>query len=117
VSSAGEQAKVAAAAMCDKPKEIAALPWFWSDQYDLKLQIAGLGAGYDEIVVRGSPEDRKFAAFYLKNGTLIAVDAINSPPEFLASKKLIMSGAKLSADILADTSITMKEIATNAVAA
>ncbi|HCX11780.1 MAG TPA: pyridine nucleotide-disulfide oxidoreductase, partial [Hyphomonas sp.] len=72
---------------------------------------------YDEIVVRGSPEDRKFAAFYLKNGTLIAVDAINSPPEFLASKKLIMSGAKLSADILADTSITMKEIATNAVAA
>jgi 3-phenylpropionate/trans-cinnamate dioxygenase ferredoxin reductase subunit len=83
----------------------------------LKLQIAGLSEGHDEIVVRGSPDDRKFAAFYLKNGTLIAVDAVNSPPEFLASKKLIMAGAKLSADILADTSTPMKEIAANAVAA
>jgi len=112
-----DQARVAAKNICGGDARYDAVPWFWSDQYDLKLQIAGLGAGYDEIVVRGSPEDRKFAAFYLKNGTLIAVDAINSPPEFLASKKLIMSGAKLSADILADTSITMKEIATNAVAA
>lgn len=117
VHNAIEQGKLAAAAILGKPRPNEDCPWFWSDQYDLKLQIAGLGAGYDEIVVRGSPEDRKFAAFYLKNGTLIAVDAINSPPEFLASKKLIMSGAKLSADILADTSITMKEIATNAVAA
>jgi 3-phenylpropionate/trans-cinnamate dioxygenase ferredoxin reductase component len=117
VHNAIEQGKLAAAAILGKPRPNEDCPWFWSDQYDLKLQIAGLSAGYDEIVVRGSPEDRKFAAFYLKNGTLIAVDAINSPPEFLASKKLIMSGAKLSADILADTSITMKEIAANAVAA
>tara|TARA_R110000796_G_scaffold70045_2_gene159464 strand:+ start:13100 stop:14269 length:1170 start_codon:yes stop_codon:yes gene_type:complete len=117
VHNAIEQGKLAAAAILGKPRPNEDCPWFWSDQYDLKLQIAGLSAGYDQIVVRGSPEDRKFAAFYLKNGTLIAVDAINSPPEFLASKKLIMSGAKLSADILADTSISMKEIATNTVAA
>ena len=117
VHNAIEHGKLAAAAILGKPRPNEDCPWFWSDQYDLKLQIAGLSAGYDQIVVRGSPEDRKFAAFYLKNGTLIAVDAINSPPEFLASKKLIMSGAKLSADILADTSISMKEIATNAVAA
>eukprot|EP01013_Petalomonas_cantuscygni_P009107 TRINITY_DN21880_c0_g1_i1.p1 TRINITY_DN21880_c0_g1~~TRINITY_DN21880_c0_g1_i1.p1 ORF type:complete len:390 (+),score=66.40 TRINITY_DN21880_c0_g1_i1:122-1291(+) len=117
VHNAIEQGKLAAAAILGKPRPNEDCPWFWSDQYDLKLQIAGLSAGYDQIVVRGSPEDRKFAAFYLKNGTLIAVDAINSPPEFLASKKLIMSGAKLSADILADTSISMKEIATNSVAA
>jgi 3-phenylpropionate/trans-cinnamate dioxygenase ferredoxin reductase subunit len=117
VHNAIEQGKLAAAAILGKPRPNEDCPWFWSDQYDLKLQIAGLSAGYDQIVVRGWPEDRKFAAFYLKNGTLIAVDAINSPPEFLASKKLIMSGAKLSADILADTSISMKEIATNSVAA
>lgn len=117
VHNAIEQGKLAAAAILGKPRPNEDCPWFWSDQYDLKLQIAGLSAGYDQIVVRGSPEDRKFAAFYLKNGTLIAVDAINSPPEFLASKKLIMSGAKLSAGILADTSISMKEIATNTVAA
>jgi 3-phenylpropionate/trans-cinnamate dioxygenase ferredoxin reductase subunit len=117
VHNAIEQGKLAAAAILGKPRPVEDCPWFWSDQYDLKLQIAGLSEGYDEIVVRGSPDDRKFAAFYLKNGTLIAVDAINSPPEFLASKKLIMAGAKLSADILADTSTPMKEIAANAVAA
>lgn len=117
VHNAIEQGKLAAAAILGKPRPIEDCPWFWSDQYDLKLQIAGLSQGYDQIVLRGSPDDRKFAAFYLKNGTLIAVDAINSPPEFLASKKLIMSGAKIPADILADTSIPMKEIAANAVAA
>ena len=67
--------------------------------------------------MRGDPKDRKFAAFYLRNGTLIAVDAINSPPEFLASKKLIMSGAKLAPDMLGDTSISMKDIAAAALAA
>ncbi len=117
VHNAIEQGKLAAAAILGKPRPNEDCPWFWSDQYDLKLQIAGLSQGYDQIVLRGSPDDRKFAAFYLKNGTLIAVDAINSPPEFLASKKLIMSGAKIPADILADTSIPMKEIAANAVAA
>ena len=117
VHNAIEQGKLAAAAILGKPRPVEDCPWFWSDQYDLKLQIAGLSEGHDEIVVRGSPDDRKFAAFYLKNGTLIAVDAVNSPPEFLASKKLIMAGAKLSANILADTSTPMKEIAANAVAA
>ena len=117
VHNAIEQGKLAAAAILGKSRSVEDCPWFWSDQYDLKLQIAGLSEGYDQIVVRGNPEDRKFAAFYLKNGTLIAVDAINSPPEFLASKKLIMSGAKISADILADTSISMKEIAAKASAA
>ena len=65
----------------------------------------------DEIVVRGEPEARKFAAFYLRNGKLIAVDAVNSPPEFLASKKLIIAGASLAPETLRDTSKSMKEIA------
>ncbi|WP_373005375.1 NAD(P)/FAD-dependent oxidoreductase [Hyphomonas sp.] len=117
VHNAIEQGKLAAAAILGKPRPVEDCPWFWSDQYDLKLQIAGLNQDYDEIVVRGDPKDRKFAAFYLRNGTLIAVDAINSPPEFLASKKLIMSGAKLAPDVLGDTSISMKDIAAAALAA
>jgi 3-phenylpropionate/trans-cinnamate dioxygenase ferredoxin reductase component len=117
VHNAIEQGKLAAAAILGKPRPAEDCPWFWSDQYDLKLQIAGLSQDYDEIIVRGDPKNRKFAAFYLRNGTLIAVDAINSPPEFLASKKLIMSGAKLAPDVLGDTSISMKDIAAAALAA
>ena len=111
VHNAIEQGKLAAAAILGKPRPPEDCPWFWSDQYDLKLQIAGLNQGHDEVVIRGNPADRKFAVFYLRNGTLIAVDAVNSPPEFLASKKLIMAGAKLASDMLKDTSIPMKDIA------
>ncbi len=66
VHNAIEQAKTAAAAMCGKPAPYDQVPWFWSDQYDLKLQIAGLNQGYDQVVLRGDPEGRKFAAFYLQ---------------------------------------------------
>lgn len=111
VHNAIEQGKLAAAAIMGKPRPPEDCPWFWSDQYDLKLQIAGLSQGYDETVVRGDPETRKFAVFYLQNGKLIAVDAVNSPPEFLASKKLIMTGAHLAPETLSDTSKSMKEIA------
>ncbi|MBR9836090.1 MAG: FAD-dependent oxidoreductase [Alphaproteobacteria bacterium] len=111
VHNAIEQGKLAAAAIMAKPRPMEDCPWFWSDQYDLKLQIAGLSEGYDQIVVRGNPDDRKFAAFYLRNGKLIAVDAINSAPEFIVAKKLIMSGASLAPETLGDTSISMKEIA------
>lgn len=91
VPSAGEQAKVAAATVCGKPKEIAALPWFWSDQYDLKLQIAGLNTGYDEVVLSGDPsQDRDFTCFYLRQGELIAADCVNRPREFMFSKRLII---------------------------
>jgi 3-phenylpropionate/trans-cinnamate dioxygenase ferredoxin reductase component len=117
VHNAIEQGKLAAAAILGKPRPAEDCPWFWSDQYDLKLQIAGLSQDYDEIVVRGDPKDRKFAAFYLRNGTLIAVDAVNSAPEFLASKKLIMTGAKIAPATLGDTSISMKDIAAAATAA
>ena len=111
VHNAIEQGKLSAAAIMGKPRPTEDCPWFWSDQYDLKLQIAGLSQGYDETVVRGDPEARKFAVFYLQNGKLIAVDAINSPPEFLASKKMIITGARLAPETLSDTSKSMKEIA------
>jgi 3-phenylpropionate/trans-cinnamate dioxygenase ferredoxin reductase subunit len=90
VASAGEQAKVAAATVCGKSKTIAALPWFWSDQYDLKLQIAGLNTGYDEVILRGDPtRDRDFTCFYLRAGELIAADCINRPRDFMFSKRVI----------------------------
>ncbi len=111
VHNAIEQGKLAAAAIMAKPRVNEDCPWFWSDQYDLKLQIAGLSEGYDQIVVRGDPAERKFAAFYLRAGKLIAVDAINRAPEFLASKKLIIAGASLAPETLRNTSLSMKEIA------
>ena len=115
VHNAIEQGKLAAASIIGKPRPPEDCPWFWSDQYDLKLQIAGLSQDYDETVLRGDPETRKFAVFYLQNGKLIAVDAVNSPPEFLASKKMIMTGARLAPETLSDTSKSMKEIAAAAV--
>ena len=90
VPSAAEQAKVAAATVCGKSKTISALPWFWSDQYDLKLQIAGLNTGYDEVVLSGDPtRDRDFTCFYLRAGELIAADCINRPRDFMFSKRVI----------------------------
>lgn len=114
VHNAIEQGKLAAAAITGKPRPNIDCPWFWSDQYDIKLQIAGLSMGHDQIVVRGDPAQRKFAAFYLKAGRLIAADAVNSAPEFIVSKKLIMSGAVVAPERLSDTSISMKEIAADA---
>ena len=90
VSSAGEQAKVAASTICGKSRKIEALPWFWSDQYDLKLQIAGLNTGYDEVVLSGDPtRDRDFSCFYLRGGELLAADCINRPRDFMFSKRAI----------------------------
>ena len=97
VQSAGEQAKVAAATMCGESKEIAALPWFWSDQYDLKLQIAGLNTGYDEVVFNGDPgQDRDFTCYYLRRGELIAADCVNRPRDFMFSKRAIGQGISVS---------------------
>lgn len=111
VHNAIEQGKIAAAIIAGKPRAPEDCPWFWSDQFDVKLQIAGLLEGHDARVLRGSPEDGKFSVFYLKDKRLIAVEAINSPPEFIVSKKLIIANASPSAEMLADTSISMKIIA------
>ncbi len=87
------------------------MPWFWSDQYDLKLQIAGLSEGYDEVVIRGEPADASFACFYLRRRKLIAVDAINSPREFMQSKALIAAGVEPDPDDLANPDIALRDLA------
>jgi 3-phenylpropionate/trans-cinnamate dioxygenase ferredoxin reductase subunit len=111
VPNAGEQAKVVAAAICGKVKEISALPWFWSDQYDLKLQIVGLNTGYDEIVLRGDPETgRDFACFYFDDGRLIAADCVNRAPEFVFSKRAIAQGLAPNRGLLADPATALNSL-------
>jgi len=110
VHNAIEGAKIAAAAIAGDTPPTEEAPWFWSDQYDLKLQIAGLSKGYDRILVRGDPKERSFAAFYFQGGRLIGVDAVNRPPEYLGAKQLIQRGKSVAPEVLADLSKPMKEI-------
>ena len=96
VPNAMEQAKTAASVITGNPKPYSAFPWFWSDQYDVKLQTAGLSEGYTEFVVRGEPKGKKFCIFYLKGNKLIAMDAINSAPDFMKAKQLIQNKCEIS---------------------
>ncbi|MEX3824015.1 oxidoreductase C-terminal domain-containing protein, partial [Paraburkholderia sp. BR14262] len=91
-------------------------PWFWSDQYDLKLQTVGLLEGHDEAIVRGDPAARRFAVYYLKDRVLLAVDAVNSMPDFLCGKKLVGKGVKLDLDALRDPATDMGKFAAAALA-
>ena len=111
VQNAIDQAKHAAQSMLGKPSTYREVPWFWSDQYDLKLQIAGLARPSDHLVLRGNPDARKFAVFHLRDGAIAAVEAINAAPEYLVGKKLIGEGKIVAPEKLADVSIPMKTIA------
>ena len=111
VPNALEQAKQAACAITGRPAPAGEVPWQWSDQYDLKLQIAGYAFDVDEIIVRGDPATAKFAVFHLKGDQVQAVEAINSPPEFMMGKQLIGTRRPVSKARLADPSISMKEVA------
>jgi len=110
VQNAIDQAKHAAAAMVGKPKPYNEVPWFWSDQYDLKLQIAGLAKPGDEVVVRGDPVSRKFSVFHLRDGVLAAVESINTPADYLVGRKLIAERAQVAAARLTDTAIPIKNV-------
>lgn len=96
VPNATEQAKVVASHIIGKPKPYNALPWFWSDQFDLKLQIAGLSEGYDTVLMRGDPDgSRSFAAYYFKGDRLLAVDAVNAPRDFMIARMALSQGRTL----------------------
>jgi len=111
VQNATDQAKTAANTICGKLEPYSALPWFWSDQYDLKLQIAGLSQGFDNVVVRGSTETgRSFAAFYFSGDKLLAVDAVNSPKEFMTVKRALAAGKNATPAQIADEDKDLKEI-------
>jgi len=111
VQNANDQAKTAAATLCGKPEPYRALPWFWSEQYDVKLQIAGLSQGYDGLTLRGNPDEgRSFAVFYFSGDRLLAVDAINRPAEFMLGKRLLTQGIDVDREKLADDSLSAKDL-------
>lgn len=111
VQNAVDQATTAASTICGKHKPYSALPWFWSDQYDIALKIAGLSHGHDQVVVRGDMNTgRSFAAFYLKEGRVLAVDAVNRPKEFMTAKKLITERIEVNQGALANEDIPIKDL-------
>jgi 3-phenylpropionate/trans-cinnamate dioxygenase ferredoxin reductase subunit len=111
VQNAIDQAKHAALAMLDRPVPYREVPWFWSDQYDVKLQIAGLARESDVRVLRGNPATRKFAVFHLRDGCMAAVEAVNAAPEYIVGRKLIAGSVAVDPAKLADTTMPMKSLA------
>ncbi|MEI9985290.1 MAG: FAD-dependent oxidoreductase [Aliidongia sp.] len=112
VPNALEQAKQAAADLCGRTPPAPEVPWFWSDQYDIKLQIAGLAHDVAELIVRGDPATARFSVFHLtKDGVVQAVEAINSASEFMAGKSLIGKRQPIDREKLRDPNVSMKEIA------
>ncbi len=112
VPNALEQARAAAAAITGKPIPAPEVPWFWSDQYDLRLQIAGIPFDAESIVVRGDIATAKFALFHLKaDGTVQAVEAVNASTEFMGGRRIIQRRKKLAADQIQDLSVTMQQLA------
>ena len=110
VHNAMEQAKSAAATLCGKRLAYAQIPWFWSDQFDAKLQMVGLSQEHDQYVLRGSAESGKFSIFYYRGGELIAVDSINSPKDHLQARKLLTARISPSPEQAADVEFDLKSL-------
>jgi 3-phenylpropionate/trans-cinnamate dioxygenase ferredoxin reductase component len=112
VQNANEQAATVAKAISGQMTPYISVPWFWSDQYDLKLQTVGLSLGYDTTVVRGDPATRSFSVAYLRAGQLLALDCVNATRDYVQGRKLVMDGAVFEPTQLADTSVLLKDIPT-----
>ena len=110
VQNANDQANVAAKAICGDKQPYHALPWFWSNQYDLRLQTAGLSIGHDETVLRGDPATRKFSVVYLKEGRVIALDCVNNTKDYVQGRKLVEAKATPTREELADAETPLKEL-------
>ncbi|MEM6550632.1 MAG: FAD-dependent oxidoreductase [Planctomycetota bacterium] len=114
IQNATDQGKALAAVLAGAPTPKIGLPWFWSDQYDVKLQIAGLSTGYDRCIARGEPEPgATFSLWYLKAGRLIAVDAMNDPRSYVIASKLIPKGAEPDPELIADPTQDLKPLLTS----
>ena len=111
VQNANDQATVAAKTICSAdPQPYKATPWFWSNQYDLKLQTVGLSTGHDATVLRGDPATRSFSVIYLKDGKVVALDCVNMVKDYVQGRKLVEAGATIAADRLADSSVPLKDL-------
>ncbi|PZU05306.1 MAG: pyridine nucleotide-disulfide oxidoreductase, partial [Sphingobium sp.] len=110
VQNANDQAKVAAMHIMGREEAYDAVPWFWSNQYDLKLQTVGLSIGFDQAILRGDPRNRSFSIVYLKDGKVIALDCVNMVKDYVQGRTLVASGAMLDPAQLADASLPLKEM-------
>lgn len=110
VQNATDQATVAAKAILGEDVAYEATPWFWSNQYDLKLQTVGLSIGYDQAVVRGDPATRSFSVVHLKQGKVIALDCVNATKDYVQGRKLVEAGAVIDPVKLADVTVPLKEM-------
>lgn len=111
VQNANDQATVAVKTILGIEARYDAVPWFWSNQYDLKLQTVGLSIGYDDLVVRGRPEDRSFSVVYLRGGRVIALDCVNATKDYVQGRKLVVEGVSIDPARLADAGVPLKEMA------
>ncbi len=110
VQNANDMATTAARDITGDPQGYDAVPWFWSNQYDLKLQTVGLSVGYDDTVLRGDPATRSFSVIYLKQGCVIALDCVNAVKDYVQGRALVIARSVISADDLADTTRPLKEL-------
>jgi len=110
VQNAANQAQAAARAMCGNGTPYAEVPWFWSDQYGLKLQMAGISAPDDQVVIRGDPASERFSAIYLRDGVIVAINTINAMRDFMAGKRLIAGHVRADPATLADPEFPLKNL-------
>ena len=110
VHNAMEQSKTVALSALSKPLEYNQVPWFWSDQYDHKLQIVGLSGEHDNVTLRGNTKNQQFMLFYTKKNELIAVDAVNNPKEFLICRKLVANKVKIKPEMISDTDTNLNDL-------
>ncbi|EDL49676.1 NAD(P)/FAD-dependent oxidoreductase [Erythrobacter sp. SD-21] len=110
VQNANDMASVAAKSIMGDKQDYDAVPWFWSNQYDLRLQTVGISNDYDQSVLRGDPEARKFSLIYLKEGRVIALDCVNNTRDYAQGRKLVMNRAEIDSELLADTEVPLKEM-------
>lgn len=110
VQNATDQATVAAKAIAGAPQPYRAVPWFWSNQYDLRLQTVGLSTGHDAVVVRGDIALRSFSIVYLREGRVVALDCVNATKDYVQGRKLVEAGALIPADRLADATTPLKQL-------
>jgi 3-phenylpropionate/trans-cinnamate dioxygenase ferredoxin reductase component len=110
VQNANDMANAVARSIIGEPTSYRAVPWFWSNQYDLRLQTVGLSVDHDATVLRGDPGTRSFSVIYLKSGKVIAVDCVNATKDYVQGRALVTGGMRFSPEQLADTSVTLKDL-------
>ena len=108
VQNANDMATIVAKTITGEPEPYHAVPWFWSNQYDLRLQTVGLSTGHDEEVLRGDPASRSFSIIYLKQGHVVALDCINAMKDYVQGRALVMGRVSIDRDALADTATPLK---------